>query len=110
MRRDMGKSESLCDFFQSVALDDIAFLIFVEFAEADTAFEVGSNFVDFLVEAAEGGHSAVEHRDTTADDTGVSFAVHFAIGDEATSGFAFVDFENLAALGVTDHRLASQRI
>ena len=60
------------------------------------------------MEAAEGGHLAIEHRDAAADDAGVRLAVHLAVGDEAAGGLALVDLENLAALGVADDGLAGE--
>jgi hypothetical protein len=66
----------------------------VELAEADAALEVGADFLDLLVKSAEGGHLAIEHRNPTADDTGVRLAVHLAVGDEATGGLALVDLED----------------
>ena len=75
-------SERLRNLIELVALDDIAFLVFVEFAEADAALEGGADFFDFFLEPAEGGHPAIEDRDAAADDAGVGLAVDAAVGDE----------------------------
>ena len=62
------------------------------------------------MEASKGGHLAVEYGHPATDDAGVGFAMHLAVGNETSGSFAFVDFENLTTLRMTDHRLAGQRI
>src|SRR5262245_30656844 len=47
-------SEGGGDLFHGVTLDGIAGLEFVEAVDADAAFHAGADFVDFVLEAAQG--------------------------------------------------------
>jgi len=103
-------SQGLRDLLERVALDDVAFLIFVELAEADAALVAVPDFLDLVLEAAQGRHLAVEHRHAAADDAGVGLAVDLAVGDVGTAGLAAGKLEHLADLGVADDLLAGDRV
>jgi hypothetical protein len=45
------KSKVLFDLLEGIALDDIAFEVFIEIAEANAAFEADLDFFHFLLEA-----------------------------------------------------------
>src|SRR6266487_794905 len=48
------RSKFGCDFFDGVTLDDVANLKFVEAVDTNAAFHARTDFVDFVLEAAEG--------------------------------------------------------
>ena len=97
-------------FLELVALDDVAFLVFVKLAETDSAFEVGADLLDLVLESAERGHPAIEDLDAAADHAGVGLAVDAAVRDERASHPAPVEFENLPDLCVADDGLAGERL
>jgi hypothetical protein len=45
------RSKILFDLLKGVALDDVAFEVFIEIAEADAAFEADLDLIHFLLEA-----------------------------------------------------------
>lgn len=95
------------DFFEEVALDDVADFVFLKVAgEADAAFEAVADFFDFVLEAAEGGDTAVVNGLFVAEDAGAGGAGDAAIGDVATGDAAFGEVEELADFGVADDSFA----
>ena len=61
-------------FLEFVALDDVAFLVFVELAEADAAFEVGADFLHLVLEAADGIGTGTSSRNSEVIHAGLYYA------------------------------------
>ena len=76
------------DFFELVALDDVAFLVLVEIAQPNTALEALADLVDIFLEPLEGDHAAVVNRLLLADDAGAA-----ALGDPAALDLGAGDHE-----------------
>src|SRR6266404_1586843 len=95
-------SEFLGDLFDGIALDVIADLKIAEGLDADPAFHAGADFVDFILEPAQGLGDALVNDFLAPAKADLAFdnaaAGHHAAGD----GRAFGQLKNLADLGHAD--------
>src|ERR1700751_6348865 len=77
-------SELLGDLFQSVALDDIANLVFIEISELAAALNPGPDLFHIVLEPAQSRHSAIINRLPLAQNPRSSGADDSAIGHITT--------------------------
>lgn len=106
----VASSELLGDFFEGVALDDIARFVVVEIAELDPAFQPVADFFDFVLEAFEGGDAAVVDRLTATEDSGASRAGDATVDDDTAADASTREVEDLFDFGVSDRGFAEFRI
>src|SRR5713226_6121089 len=90
----------LRDGLELIALDDVAYLIFVEVAQLDAALEADANFFHVVLETAQSREPAIVNRLALSQDSRPRRPRDPAIGDEASGHDSFAQFENLFHLGV----------
>jgi hypothetical protein len=87
--------KSLVDFIQSVALDNIAFLVFIERSKADSTLNPLFYLVNLVLVAAESRHLTIKDRLLTTENSSVCGAGDLTTLNDTTGGAAFIDFEDL---------------
>jgi hypothetical protein len=87
--------KSLVDFIQSVALDNIAFLVFIERSKADSTLNPLFYLVNLVLVAAESRHLTIKDRLLTAENSSVCGPGDLTTLNDTTGGAAFIDFEDL---------------
>src|SRR5881628_1431453 len=75
--------------FELITLDDVAYLVFAEVSQLDTAFQAGAYFLHVVLEAPQRRNSAVVNRLALSQDASARSAGDAAIGDKAARNNAF---------------------
>src|SRR5262245_41311026 len=99
----MTTSQFLGDLLELIALDHVAYLIFAEVAQLDSAFQTGSDFFDVVLETAKRRNPAIVNRLSFSQNASAPSAGNPAIGHEATRDDASAQLENLFDLRVSNH-------
>src|SRR5215831_8626355 len=98
----MTTSQFLGDLLELIALDHVAYLIFAEVAQLDSAFQTGSDFFDVVLKTAKRRNPAIVNRLSSSQNASAPDARNPAIGHETTSDDASAQLENLFHLSVSD--------
>src|SRR5258708_4121872 len=98
-------SELLGDLFQSVALDDIANLVFIEVTELAAALDSGPDLFHIILEPPQSCDSAVINWLSLAQNSRPSGANNSAIGHEATGDCSLRQREHLTNFGMAGNGL-----
>src|SRR5262245_61829261 len=98
----MTTSQFLGDLLELIALDHVAYLIFAEVAQLDTAFQTGSDFFDVVLKTAKRRNPAIVNRLSSSQNASAPDARNPAVGHETTSDDASAQLENLFHLSVSD--------
>ncbi len=96
--------EFLRDRFKLIALDHVAYLIFTEVAELNSAFQTRTHFFYVILEAPQRRKPAVVNRLPFTKHAGTRDAGHPAIGHETPGHNTSAQLEHLFHFGVTDYR------
>src|SRR5437867_5590550 len=92
--------------FELITLDDVAYLVFAEVAQLDSAFQTRAHFFHVVLETPQRRNAAIIDRLALSQDTSARRTGDAAIGDKTTRNYAFAQLENLFDLGVSDRGFA----
>src|SRR5438034_1029045 len=95
-------SQFLRESFKLIALDHVAYLIFAEIAELDSAFQSGTHFLYIVLETAQRRKPAVINRLPFTEHAGPSHASYATVSHEAAGNDALAKVEHLLHFGVSD--------
>src|SRR5438093_13276193 len=74
--------------FELITLDDVAYLVFAEVAQLDSAFQTRPHFFHVVLETPQRRNAAIIHRLSLSQDTSDRRTVDAAFGDNTTSNNA----------------------
>src|SRR5215467_12304362 len=102
----MTTSQFLGNLLELIALDHVAYLIFAEVTQFDSAFQTGTNFFHVVLKTAQRRNPSIVNRLTFSQDASACHTSNPAIGHEAASDDTSAQLENLLHLRVPNDRFA----